>query len=275
MRFTPVSAIVVSYRTGPRLRDCLYALKSDPEVDEILLVDNGNPPEDTAWLDEFAANCPEMTVLRPGENLGFGKAANLGAHEARGALLIFINPDAMIRRGSVSAMQEAGTGQPSPWLVGGKIFGVDGVEQRGARRRELTWATALGLKGWTLEREPPPSGPVPMPVVSGAFFAMPRADLLAIGGFDENYFLHVEDVDLCRSVRAAGGTVIYQPRAAALHYGATSDTPSAMVAAYKADSLAYYFRKWAKGPVSRALNAPLIPLLRWWIRRQAETAPPY
>ena len=96
---------------------------------------------------------------------------------------------------------------------------------------------------------------------------MPRADFLALGGFDEGYFLHVEDVDLCRSVWAGGGTVVYQPRAGVLHYGATSDAPSAVVQAHKADSLAYYFRKWASGPLDRALNAVLIPLLRLWVTR--------
>lgn len=267
MSLPATSAVVVTYRTGQRLRDCLYALKSDPEIAEIVLVDNGNPPEDAAWIDHFAANCPELKLRRPGENLGFGKACNLGAREAGGELLVFVNPDAMIRRDSVSALWEAGKDQPSPWLVGGRIFGVDGVEQRGGRRRALGWLTALGLKRWTLEREALPVGPVPMPVVSGAFFAMPRADFLDLGGFDERYFLHVEDVDLCRSVQAAGGAVIYQPRAGVLHYGATSDAPSAEVARHKADSLAWYFRKWAKGPIDHALNAVLIPLLRWWVTR--------
>ncbi len=271
MSLPATSAVVVTYRTGPRLRDCLYALRSDPEIGEIILVDNGNPPEDAAWIDHFAANCPELKLRRPGENLGFGKACNLGAREASGALLVFVNPDAMIRRGSVSALWEAGRDQPVPWLVGGRIFGVDGVEQRGGRRRALTWATALGLQRWTLEREAPPEGPVPMPVISGAFFAMTKADFLELGGFDEGYFLHVEDVDLCRSVWAAGGAVIYQPYAGVLHYGATSDAPSKLVQAHKADSLAFYFRKWANGPMGRAVNVLLIPLLRGWVTRRGRS----
>lgn len=262
-----VSAIVVSYRTGPRLRDCLYALKSDPEVDEIVLVDNGNPPDDTAWIDDLAARTPELVLVQPGDNLGFGRAANLGAQQATGELLVFVNPDAMIRRGSVSALQRADENQPTPCLVGGRIFGVDGIEQRGGRRRELTWLTALGLKRWTLERDPPPAAPVPMPVVSGAFFAMPKDQFLALeGGFDEGYFLHVEDVDLCRRVRAAGGSVIYQPAAGALHYGATANVPSAVVQAHKAYSLKHYFRKFARGPVDHILNALLLPLLSWHVR---------
>ena len=263
-----VSAIVVSYRTGARLRDCLYALKSDLDVDEIILVDNGNPSDDEAWIDELVLRTPELVLTRPGDNLGFGRAANLGARTATGELLVFINPDAMLRRGSVSALQQAFESQPAPCLVGGRIYGVDGIEQRGGRRRELTWLTALGLKRWTLERDPSPTEPGPMPVVSGAFFAMRRDAFLDLeGGFDERYFVHVEDVDLCRRVRAAGGSVIYQSAAGALHYGATTDVPSATVQAHKADSLKHYFRKFARGPVDHFLNALLLPLLSWHVRR--------
>lgn len=269
MTLARTTAIVVSYRTGPRLRDCLYALKSDPEVDGIVIIDNGNPAKAEAWLAETVAGWDKTEAVMRRDNIGFGMACNLGAETARGDFLVFVNPDAMVRRTSVSALWEARRGQPAPCLVGGRIFGIDGKEQRGARRRELTWAKATGLARWTLESETPPDGPVAVPVVSGAFFAMTRDDFQCVGGFDPRYFLHVEDVDLCRTVRAKGGSVIYQPRAGALHYGSTADAPSAVVAAHKADSLTAYFRKWASSPLDHALNAVLLPLLRWQVKRSA------
>ena len=73
--------------------------------------------------------------------------------------------------------------------------------------------------------------------------------------------MHVEDVDLCRRAHRDGGAVIYVPDAGALHYGATSEVPSAIVMAHKAKSLARYFRKFAKGPLERALVALVTPLL--------------
>ncbi|MEM9738228.1 MAG: glycosyltransferase family 2 protein [Pseudomonadota bacterium] len=269
MTWRAVTAIVVSYHTGRRLRDCLYALKSDPEVDGIVVINNGNPAPDTEWLDQTVAQWDTVEAVMKRENIGFGPACNLGASLARGDFLVFVNPDAMVRRGSVFALQSACKGQPSPCQVGGKIFGADGIEQRGARRRELTWASALGLRRWTLEHTPAPSAPTAMDVVSGAFFAMPKSDFNAIGGFDETYFLHVEDIDLSRTVRAQGGSVLYQPLAAALHDGATSDADSRTVARHKADSLTYYFRKWARTPSDRALNFLLLPLLRWRIIHRA------
>lgn len=254
------SAIVVSYHTGPRLQECLYALKSDPDISEIILVDNGNTPEAEAWIDSFIMRAEKARLIRLGDNPGFGTAVNRGAASALGELLLVINPDAIIRRGSVGPLLAGMSGQPEPVLVGGKIFDLQGREERGCRRNTLTLARALGLGQWTLDHEPGPPGPIAVGAVSGAFFLIRRDGFHALGGFDEDYFLHVEDVDLCRRVIEAGGAVIYQPLAGALHYGATSDAPSGVVQAQKAQSLARYFRKFAKGPLERALIAVTTPL---------------
>lgn len=261
-----ITVLIVSYRTGWRLRDCLYALEGEPDTGEVILVDNGNPDPDMAWIDRFCAASIKTRLIRPGANLGFGPAVNLGAAEATGDHLVILNPDAMVKRGALAQLLKAGEGRTTPWLVGGRIFGLDGREQRGARRAMLNWSTALGLKTWTFETDPPPDGPIRVDCVSGAFFMIPRNDFEALGGFDEAYFLHVEDIDLCRRVLAAGGEVIYQPHAGALHAGATSDAPSEKVARHKADSLDYYFRKWARGPGDHLLNALLLPLLTWRVR---------
>lgn len=262
----PVTAIVVSYRTGPHLRDCLHALDSDPEVSAILLVDNGNPPEDEAWIAEFSARRPTVSLISPGKNLGFGNAVNLAAREAGGGYLLLVNPDAILKRGSVGTFIEAAQGLRQPWVAGGKIFDTFGHEARGCRRRTLTvWralTTFAGWNTWTLERRLPPDRPVAMDAVSGALMFTDTESFAALGGFDPAYFLHVEDVDLCRRAWEAGGEVIYCPSAGALHYGSTSDAPSKTVAGYKADSLALYFRKFAANPVEALLARMIAPLLK-------------
>ena len=60
-----VTAIVVSYNTGPRLKDCLYALSADPEVSATVIVDNGNPAEMAAWIDQFVSEHAGMSLIRP------------------------------------------------------------------------------------------------------------------------------------------------------------------------------------------------------------------
>lgn len=256
-----VAALVVSYHTGPRLTECLYALKGDPGVSEIVIADNGNPPEVQAWLKAFVLASEGKASLIHLANPGFGAAVNRAAREAAAEFLLVINPDCVIRRGSAGQLAAALEGACAPAIAGGRIFGVDGKEQRGARRNTLTLAVALGLSPWTLENTPEPDGPVQVGAISGAFFMMRRADFQQLGGFDEVYFLHVEDVDLCRRAIEAGGAVIYQPLAGALHYTSTSDVPSATVQAHKAKSLARYFRKFAKGPINRLVVELAVPFI--------------
>jgi GT2 family glycosyltransferase len=101
-----------------------------------------------------------------------------------------------------------------------------------------------------------------------------RAGFDRLGGFDEGYFLHVEDLDLCRRAEAEGGSVIYTPLASALHHGASSDAPALAVERHKAAGLGRYFRKFAETPGERAAAALLAPAIsmaliaRSWFRRR-------
>ena len=261
-----VSAIVVSYRTGPRLKECLYALVGDPDIDEVMLVDNGNPEGMQAWLDQFAQVRENVEIIRGHGNVGFGAGVNLGLAKAAGPHILVHTPAAVLRRHSIAGMQEMAAKCTAPWIIGGRIFNLRGREERGPRRTELTlWRAATSLIGWntwTLERQPEPEHPVEMPVISGAFFLTSKDSMATVSGFDEGYFLHVEDVDLCRRCREAGGQVFYDPRSGALHYGSTSDAPSRDVAAHKADSLVRYFRKFARGPVEKGMVFLAMPILR-------------
>ena len=267
---TKVSAIIVTYHTGQRLKECLYALSADPDINETVIVDNGNPVDMQNWLAAFCAHRPKSKLLTGHGNVGFGAGVNRGADAAAGDHILVINPDAVLRRGSVASLQKTAQDRADPWIIGGKIFDLFGVETRGPRRRELTlWravTSMLGWNTWTLEKTIPPTQAIEMPVISGAFFLTSKASMARLNGFDEAYFLHVEDVDLCRRCREAGGTVWYDPAASALHYGSTSDAPSREVAAHKADSLARYFRKFAAGPFEKLSVALAMPIMRIALR---------
>ncbi|MFC7291610.1 glycosyltransferase family 2 protein [Hirschia litorea] len=271
-----VSAIIVSYHTGPALRDCLDALITDPQIDEIVIVNNGNPPRDLGFLNRFADRYRSRVQLISGHgNVGFARGSNLGARQATGDRMLFLNPDAILRRGSVAALEEAAENRAEPWIVGGRIFDSKGREQRGGRRRMLRLTSAMvTYTGLSLFerlhpifadvnrlRDAPPVGPVEMPVVSGALMYMSRNGFELLDGFDEDYFLHVEDIDICRRAQeTANGGVYYTPLAGALHHGGTSDAPNYKIEWQKAWGLGLYFRKFAKAHPERILACMLIPL---------------
>lgn len=253
-----VSVIMVVYQTGPALKQSLPLVLADPMVDEFVVVDNGSPPEDETYLRELALSQPRFRLLQGHGNVGFSRGANLGAEAARGQVLVFLNPDAYLQPGCISSLIEAREGQASPCIIGARVLNSDGSEQRGSRRGEVTPVSTVlslshlasrlkGLSKFEIHREsePLPQSPIKVPTISGACFAVSRFDFQILGGFDEAYFLHVEDIDLCWRARQQGGTVMFQPLAQVVHLGSTSKTNPVMVELWKGQGLARYFRKRA------------------------------
>jgi GT2 family glycosyltransferase len=242
----PATAILVSYHSGPLLWRALEALGGQSGLREILLVDNGNPPAIQAELDRRAA-AGSIRLIRSERNLGFAAACNRAATAAGGELLLFLNPDAVLMPEGLARMLQAMESKPRPWLAGVRLIGTDGIERRGGRRGELTPATAvsdaLGLGGFNRHHQPLPAEAIEMPTVSGACLLIPAADFQGLGGFDEGYFLHVEDIDLCRRLREKGGKVWFLPDVTVEHEGGSSDAPPLTVERYKLASFRHYFRR--------------------------------
>lgn len=270
-----VSAVMVSWRTGPALWEAIAAALAAPDITELVLVNNGNAPETERRLRALDSLRGDFVLVEGQGNVGFARGCNLGVAAASGAYLLFLNPDAVVEPGAAERMAEAGARARRPWAVGARLINPDGAEQRGGRRGALTPMSAfVGYSGlYRLqnrypsfrnvhrEAEPLPSGPALTPVVSGAALMMRADDFAELGGFDESYFLHVEDIDLCRRLDAAGGQVVFHPHARVLHYGSTSQTSLARVEWAKAKGFIRYFWKFAEGPSGKLqaiLVAPLV-----------------
>jgi N-acetylglucosaminyl-diphospho-decaprenol L-rhamnosyltransferase len=269
-----VTVIMVVFRTGPALAESIADVLQEPLVDEFVIVDNGSTAEEERFQDEAAAADPRVKVLRGHGNVGFARGCNMGAEAAHGRVLIVLNPDAFLQEGCVQALVDAVDSEPSPRLVGARVLNIDGTEQRGARRGEVTPVTTL-LSLTRLshavryferfeihhERDPDPGQLLAVPTISGACFAMTHDDYSAMGGFDEGYFLHVEDVDLCWRMRQSGGRVLFAPSARVVHLGSTSHTSPLKVEFFKGLGLVRYFRKRADNPRRAVLAYSLAPLI--------------
>lgn len=282
-----VSAVMVVYMTGEALGQSLDCVLADPLVDQLVVVDNGSGPVEAERLRRLAAQDERVVLLTGHGNIGFAKGANLGARRASGDLLVFINPDAFLQPGCVAALAREIETRPSPCIVGGRVLNADRTEQRGGRRGEITPISALlsmsglarAVPAWGRfevhwEADALPDQVAPAPTISGACFCMRRTDFDLVGGFDEGYFLHVEDVDLCWRVRQHGGEVLFHPRAEVIHIGGASQTSRLKVEFHKGVGLARYFRKRANGlgqHVAAWLLSPLVvgaAVLRPLVRRR-------
>jgi len=269
-----VSVIMVVFRTGPALFNAIPHVLAEPLVDEFIVVDNGSSPEDELKLRRIAEREPRFRLVQGHGNIGFARGCNLAARTAKGRHLIVLNPDAYLQPGCVSLLIAAAQDFPRPCVVGARVLNEDGSEQRGGRRGEVTPVTTLlsfthlsrslpFLRRYEihLEEEAPPDHPVPVPTISGACFYMSRDDFNVLGGFDERYFLHVEDIDLCWRARRLGGTVVFAPAARVVHLGSTSLKHPVVVEYHKGSGLTRYFCKRAGSPAQLILAVTLAPLI--------------
>lgn len=269
-----ISVIMVVYLTGPALFTSIARVLADPDVDDFVIVDNGSSEADQARLFAISQTDERIRLLQGHGNIGFARGANLGASAARGRFLVFLNPDAFLERGCVHALLSETANRPSPCVVGARILNEDRSEQRGARRYEVTPVTTLlsfthlsdlipALRKFEihLEDEPLPEKAIEVPTISGACFGVSRADFRRLKGFDGNFFLHVEDVDLCWRAREMGGVVLFHPTAEVVHLGHTSLVEPFFVEWFKGNGLARYFVKRADSWPRRVLAYGLGPII--------------
>jgi len=272
-----VSVVMVVYQTGEALAESIEHVLAEPLVDEFVIIDNGSPPEEAERLRALGRTEARVVLQQGHGNVGFARGANMGAETARGEYIVFLNPDANLQPGCVGALVATFENQPVPTVVGARVMNTDGTEQRGGRRGEVTPVTTVlsfghltarfrGLAKFEIHREHEalPDEAVPVPTISGACFALRREDFELLGGFDEGYFLHVEDIDLCWRARQAGGQVLFQPAAEVIHLGHTSLEHPLKVEFHKGVGLSRYFIKRAdtiQRYVIAVLLAPAILLM--------------
>lgn len=266
------SIIVVAADSGPLLGTCIdSALGSNVPV-EVILVDNASRDGEVERTLAAHVQDRRLRVLRNGDNLGFGPACNLGAAHARGDTLVFLNPDCELQAHTIADLRTALGSDVRLGVLGVTILASDGRPARGNRRRDPTLRRALAsLTGLArLESRWPALAGVEMPpvaaltalesvdAVSGACMVLSRTGFARIGGFDEGFFLHCEDLDLCRRARDAGLRVAIAPTIRVTHaQGSSSRCRPLFVARHKHRGLWRYFTKF--DPAAR--NLPLRALV--------------
>lgn len=227
-----VSAIVVARnleRLGGQspLELCLRSVLAEPIIDDVVIVDQKNAPDVSVALRALQADRRDVKVVTAPANATYAAAANIGAIEARGRWLLFLDPNVVLQRGAVARMAAAGDEAQKPCIVGGRLTDLEGRERRAARAGALNAFSAIAVamdlpppKPKPPQRRPSAEGGKPSPVaaVSGAFMAVPRRDFLALNGFDEEFKTDAADLDLCRRAAAAGGAVLFHPAASGVQF---------------------------------------------------------
>jgi hypothetical protein len=227
-----LSIIIVNWNAGSLLQDCVrsieYARQAGFKIGQVVIVDNGSTD---GSLDELASTVLPLKIIRNTENMGFAAACNQGAQGSRADYLLFLNPDTRLFADSISvpltfmeAAQNRSIGIcgiqlideheevsrscarfPTPRMFFSKIFGLD--------RLFAGFFKSHFMEEWGHDENRE------VDHVIGAFFLVRRRLFEQINGFDERFFVYLEDLDLSLRAKKMGWTSYYLADARAYHKG--------------------------------------------------------
>jgi len=239
-----LSIIYIHYKNEEFLRKSILSLqgKMGKGVDFEILVSN-NDEEST--LDSFRNDFSSVKIINHRKNVGYGAGNNLGAKEAKGKYLWFLNADTEVIAPKMEIVRSVFEKDSAVGVVGSRLITLSGKNQE--------WSAGYEIGFWNLIRNNlgfPKSRSLwssqmmkDVDWVSGASFFIARDLFFALQGFDEKIFMYFEDMDLCKRVRKTGRKVLYLPQSEVMHIGGGSFKNSEAQKKNYYDSQEYYFKK--------------------------------
>jgi N-acetylglucosaminyl-diphospho-decaprenol L-rhamnosyltransferase len=218
--------VIVSYRSRELLRRCLDSLRAHPPAlpMHVVVVDNASG-DGTAEM--VAGGYPEVDLVAAPANLGFAAATNLGARRGRAGYLLALNPDTAVTGGALDTVIDALEAEPRAAVAGPRLVTEDGSLDHAAKRSFPTPLSALGhftgigrrlgARGRLAAYRAPEVESGPVDAVNGAFMLIRRTAFDQAGGFDEGYWMYMEDLDFSYRIAQAGWLSLYVPEATVRH----------------------------------------------------------
>lgn len=205
-----LSVIVVTYNSRRHLERCLPALQAVDVSHEVVIVDNGSTDDTLTWVrSEF----PDVRVIESGYNAGYAGGNNIGVAASSGEYVLIVNPDTTLLPGSAETMVAVCERSPEV-VVTPKILRPDGTINACGTTMHFSGITSCNGLGQSAEAY---SGTFSTLLVSGAAFALSRACWEDVGGFDEAFFMYMEDVDLSIRLWLKGYSIACAADAVVIH----------------------------------------------------------
>jgi len=241
-----ISIIIVNYNVREFLRGALESVKRSLAfgklTGEVFVVDNASRDGSAEMIRlEF----PGVQLIALDENIGFGRANNLAMREANGDYLLILNPDTILGEDTLRVMVDFMRLHPKAGVSGCKLLNADGSFQISCRRGFPTpWASFTKLFGLSsfFPNSPrfaqynltylPTDQTYEIDALAGAFMLLSREAYEKTGGFDEDYFMYGEDIDLCYRIKKTGLAVFYVHSTSTVHFKGESTRRSVINEVY-------------------------------------------
>jgi GT2 family glycosyltransferase len=261
-----LDVVIVAYRSRELLRRCLDSLREHPPQVRMKVVVVDNASRD-GTEEMVRSEYPEVELIAPQANLGFAAATNLGARRGTAPLLLALNPDTVVTAGALDTVIAAMDAVPQAAVVGPRLVREDGSLDHAAKRHFPTPLSALG-HFTRIGRRPGASGRLagyrapeveagPVDAVNGAFMMLRRDPFERLGGFDEGYWMYMEDLDLSYRLAQQGWLSWYEPAATVMHVkgGTVGGQRSARLVWHFHRGMHRFYRRHYAPQRSHALNA--------------------
>ncbi|CAI8897864.1 glycosyltransferase family 2 protein [Pseudomonas brassicacearum] len=251
--------IIVNYNAGELLLACVRSAFA-AGASSVIVVDNDSHDDSLMLVERTHAVGDSLQIVRNAANLGFAVACNQGARLSAAPNLFFLNPDTVLAADAIDRLLLALHSAPEIGMVGGFLCNPDGSEQAGGRRvfptprRAFMRAFGLSrlsalfpslLSDFLLHKEPLPGTPIVVEAISGACMLVKREAIESVGLWDEDYFLHCEDLDWCMRFHQAGWRVLFVPDAQVMHvFGGCSRQRPYFVEWHKHLGILRFYRKF-------------------------------
>ncbi len=235
-----LSIIIVNYNVKEFLQNLLHSLQKAVQniSHEIIVVDNAS---DDGSIEFIREKFPYVQLISNKSNLGFSKANNEGLKIAKGKYLLLINPDTIVSEDTISKMIQFLNNHEDAGLAGCKILNPDGSLQLACRRSfpgpwtsfcKVTGLSTLFPKSKLYARYNltylDENETYEVDAISGSFMMMKKEVYEKVGGFDEQFFMYGEDLDLCYRIQQNGYKVYYYPGTQIIHYKGESTKRSSL-----------------------------------------------
>jgi N-acetylglucosaminyl-diphospho-decaprenol L-rhamnosyltransferase len=255
---------------------------------EIVVVDNASPDGSADMVEQ---EFPGVVLHRNATNAGYGAAANQALRSCAAKYMLLLNADTQLQPGTLEALRAYLDQNPRAAVVGPRLVNVDGTLQRSCYPFPTPLNMVLdqtsawhilrripGFREYLLQTHSHTRARV-VPWVLGAAVAMRRRAIEAVGGFDEQFFMYSEDVDLCFRLAQAGWQVHFAPVIDLVHVGgASTEQRRADMIVRRYASLARFYRlhysRVRQAELEVLLTAVLLAwLVRDWCLTQAQVDP--
>lgn len=224
------SIVIVNYNLTDNIIECVKSILSNISENEYecIIVDNNSSQEEKDLLYNALCTYPEVKIYFLESNNGFGFGNNFGINKSSGDILFLLNPDTLITRDIFTDAKNIMDRFPDFGVIGPKIYNEYKIQEKSVGIFPNLFLEFLNIfslsrfiekKYFERKVQKTTKDFIEVDWITGSAMFIRRSVFDRVGGFDTNYFMYSEEIDLCKRIKAMGGKIIYYPSIELIHKG--------------------------------------------------------